>query len=87
MVGSIGEKYDNFQLLHFITIAHSFTTIMISGLIYNTMRTERFMDRRQFIFLAVCSSIITFLYYFSLMYMVWRGASSAKDGEVLSMLQ
>ncbi|CDW83046.1 UNKNOWN [Stylonychia lemnae] len=87
LIGKTSDIYDNYQLLHFITIAHSFTTIMISGFIYKMMRTERFMDRRQYIFLALMTSIITFLYYFSLLYMVWRGAQTAKDSSVLSIFE
>ena len=66
------SKYENMELLHVVTIVHSLTCIIISGLISLTLQRESRIDRRQFFLMLGTTSTVTFLYFFSLLYVVFK---------------
>ena len=46
MIGTLSAKYDNIELLHILTIAHSITCVCISTFVYMLMRKDSAIDRR-----------------------------------------
>jgi hypothetical protein len=70
-------KYENFELLHIITIAHAISCFVISGFVYLILRGNTYMiDRRQYFSMLGLTSILTLAYFLSLIYVVYRAATS-----------
>lgn len=85
--GRAGQKYDSIELLHYITIIHSITSVIITGLVYFSMRKGEFFDRRKYFFLIVVTGGITFLYFFAILYVIFHGSKSARDNSFSSIIE
>jgi len=72
MIGTNAFKYENIELLHYFTIAHSFTCVVISTFVYMMLKKNSFIDRRQYYFVLGMTSIVTLLYFFAILYIVYR---------------
>ena len=72
MIGSTALKYQNIQMLHYFTIAHSFTCVVISMFVFMMLRKNTLIDRRQYYFVLGITTLVTLLYFFSLLYIVFR---------------
>ena len=71
--GSVAYKYENMELLHYFTIAHSVTCVVISVFVYMVLKRNQMIDRRQYYFVLGVTTVVTFLYFFALVYIVYRG--------------
>ena len=65
-------KFENMQLLHLITIAHSLTCVVISLLIFCSVRTHAVIDRRQYYFSILIGGFLNILFWASLGFVIYR---------------
>ena len=79
------SRYENFELLHILTIAHSISCFVISGFVYLILRGNTYtIDRRQYFTMIGLTGVLTTLYFFSLTYVVYRSATKKITGETNS---
>jgi hypothetical protein len=65
------SKYENILMLHYFTIAHSLTCVVISVFVFLLVKKTNSIDRRQYFFVLGLSSLVTFLYFAAFMYIVY----------------
>ena len=81
-------KFENISLLHIVTIAHSLTCIVIAGVVAKMMQSQSYIDRRQFYMVLGMTSVVTVLYFFSIVYVVYQGTlGHSDDYEVIIILE
>lgn len=81
-------KFDNIAMLHLVTIVHSVTCIIISGVVAKTMRSQSYIDRRQYFLVLGLTASVSILYFFALVYVGYKGTiGHADDYEVLIILE
>ena len=79
-------KYENMELLHIFTIAHSVTCVIISFLIFCTVKKSLAIDRRQYFFTMGITLLVTFVYFVSLTYIVYRSTSQNFGGSYNALM-
>jgi hypothetical protein len=87
---SLQIQYENMELLHIVTIAHSFTCIIISGVIWTMLTTSAAIaiDRRQYYLMLFMTCSVATLYFFSIVFVVYRSTiSKASDFGVIAALE
>ena len=81
-------KFENMELLHVVTIVHSITCIIISGVIYHMLKNHSYIDRRQFFLILGMTTSVTILYFFSILYVVYMSTFARSDDyDVLTILE
>ena len=65
-------QYDNYEMLHILTIAHAVSCIVLSGVIYFALRGSviHAIDRRQYLAIMALSVVVTFAYFLAFIYVV-----------------
>jgi hypothetical protein len=72
MIGRNSIKFSNIELVHFFTIAHSITCVGIATFVYMNLRKNQTIDRRQYYFVLGLTTLVTVLYFFALMFVVYK---------------
>lgn len=72
MIGSNAFKYQNIEVLHYFTIIHSITCVIIATLVFMMLKKNMIIDRRQYYFILGITSFVTVLYFFAILYIVYR---------------
>lgn len=81
IMGSAAFKFENMQLIHIFTIGHSVTCVIISFMIYCTVKKSLTIDRRQYFFTMAVTAVVTVIYFFSLTFIVYRSTSQSFNGQ------
>jgi uncharacterized membrane protein len=81
-------KFENIAMLHIVTIVHSITCIIISGVVAKTMRSQSYIDRRQYFLVLGMTASVSVIYFFALIYVGYKGTlGHTDDYEVLIILE
>ena len=72
MNASAHFTYQNIELLHIFTLAHSVTCIVISVLVYMQLKNKYVIDRRHYYVILGMTTFVTILYFFAILYIVYR---------------
>eukprot|EP00347_Sterkiella_histriomuscorum_P020990 403335687 len=72
MIGSNAFKYQNIEILHYFTMIHSLTCVIISTLVFMMLKKNMIIDRRQYYFILGITTFVTVLYFFAILYIVYR---------------
>lgn len=72
MLGRNRVNMSNIELVHYFTIFHAVTCVGISAFMGMTLKKSLHIDRRQFYFLMGVTGAVTIIYFFALMFVVWK---------------
>eukprot|EP00347_Sterkiella_histriomuscorum_P000223 403376711 len=87
------RQYEQMKgLVRFISLvlhllSYLIQTVVLTGLVYRSMKIGQFFDRRKYFFLIGVTTFVTILYFFALLYVVFKGSKSAKNNEIMSIVE
>ncbi len=76
MMGRNRVTMSNIELVHYFTIFHAATCVGISALVGLTLKKSLHIDRRQFYLLMGITGAVTIIYFFALMFVVWKATQA-----------
>ena len=71
LIGRNKVTMSNIELVHYFTIIHAITCVGISAFMGMSLKKSLHIDRRQYYFLMGLTTMVTVLYFFSLLFVVY----------------